>query len=509
MMQCPECDARYNDSFRFCGADGSRLEAVAERDPLIGHVLAGAYRIQRRLGEGGYGVVYVADHERLPIKVAIKILSRSRSHDAVAVARFKREVEAEAVVLHPHIIRVLDYGHDPLAGYFIVMEYLVGRDIGSLLETGKKLHILDIFAVIEEAGSALAAAHDMGIVHRDIKADNVFLLPEPTAGQGFTCKLLDFGVAKLTRPIMEKEGGTDRSRVELNSTMHSTLLGSPCTVSPEILRGESADVRADVYSFGAMLYEMFTGTILFAEHNIEAMLDRVAKERPDAPSSVIGCAWIPPVLDTLLLEMLEKDPDRRPADMVEVLSRFDVMRKRIETAWASHFLSGTRRVQDVLQIEIDSSAPEPREGPLPVRTDVYVDMRPLNIAAGRSRPLVMVVDDDRAIRDLERQLVTSNGYDCTTLASANEARDWMASNSPPEAIVLDLLMPGLDGMSFLRELRARGYKGPVVVCSSVSSAILRTEAEDLPGVMCIEKATELHRIPEMLRAGGVEARPQA
>ena len=508
MMQCPQCGARYNDSFRFCGADGGRLEPIAERDPLIGHVLANAYRIQRRLGEGGYGVVYVANHERLPIKVAIKVLSRSRSHDAVAVARFKREVEAEAVVMHPHIIRVLDYGHDALAGYYIVMEYLVGRDIGSLLETGKKLHILDIFAVIEEAGGALAAAHDMGIVHRDIKADNVFLLPEPTAGQGFTCKLLDFGVAKLTRPIPEK-GGSARSRVELNSTMHSTLLGSPCTVSPEILRGESADVQADIYSFGAMLFEMVTGTILFAEHNIEAMLDRVARERPPAPSTVNGCGWIPSDLDKLLLQMLEKDPARRPATMREVLSRFDSMRKRIETAWASHFLSGTRRVQDVLQIEIDGDAPEPREGPLPVRTDIYVDMRPLNGGANRANPLVLVVDDDRAIRDLERQLVTGNGYDCETMASANEARDWMVHNPPPEAIVLDLLMPGLDGMSFLRELRARGYGGPVVVCSSVSSALLRAEAEGLPGVMCIEKATELYRIPEMLRAGGVDARPPA
>ncbi len=506
MMQCPQCGARYNDSFRFCGADGGRLEPVAERDPMIGHVLAGAYRVQRRLGEGGYGVVYAADHERLPVKVAIKILSRSRSHDAVAVARFKREVEAEAVVTHPHIIRVLDYGHDQLAGYYIVMEYLLGRDVGTLLELGKKLHILDIYCVLEQSGAALAAAHAMGIVHRDIKADNVFLLPDPTSTQGFMCKLLDFGVAKLTRPVAQT-GGSTRSRVDLNSTMHSTLLGSPCTVSPEILRGESADERADIYSFGAMLFEMFTGTILFAEHNIEAMLDRVAKERPPAPSEVTGCSWIIPELDRLLLQMLEKEPDRRPQDMEEVLRRFDSMRKQVETSWASHFLSGTRRLQQVLKIELESEADAPREAPLPQRTDVYVDMRPLHATALRSRPLVLVIDDDRAIRDLERQLVTSNGFDCVALASADDAREWMTKNPPPEAMVLDLLMPGLDGMSFLREVRTRGYGGPVVVCSSVSTAVLRAEAEGISGVVCVEKATELHRIPELLRAGVVQATP--
>ncbi len=506
MMQCPQCGARYNDSFRFCGADGGRLEPIAERDPMIGYVLANAYRIQRRLGEGGYGVVYAADHERLPIKVAVKILSRSRSHDVVAVARFKREVEAEAVITHPHIIRVLDYGHDQFAGYYIVMEHLVGRDIGTLLELGKKFHVLDIFCVIEESGAALAAAHDMGIVHRDIKADNVFLLPDPTSAQGFTCKLLDFGVAKLTRPVPE-QGTSKRGNVDLNSTMHSTLLGSPCTVSPEILRGESADVRADIYSFGAMLFEMFTGTILFAEQNIEAMLNRVAKERPPPPSEVTGCEWINPDLDRLLLQMLEKDPNRRPQTMADVLTRFDTMRKQVETAWVSHFLSGTWRLQSVLKIELDAEAAPPHDGLPPVRTETYVDMRPLNVTASRARPLILVIDDDRAIRDLERQLVMGNGFDCVALSSADDARQWMVDNPPPEGIVLDLLMPGLDGMSFLREVRSRGYQGPVVVCSSVSSAILRAEAEGLSGVVCVEKATELHRIPEFLREGGAAAYP--
>jgi CheY-like chemotaxis protein len=183
------------------------------------------------------------------------------------------------------------------------------------------------------------------------------------------------------------------------------------------------------------------------------------------------------------------------------------MRKQVETAWAGHFLSSTRRLQSVLKIELEGESVAPRDGPLPVRTDVYVDMRPLNVVASRARPLILVIDDDRAIRELERQLVTGNGFDCVVMSSAEGAREWMVQNPPPEGIVLDLLMPGLDGMSFLREVRSRGYQGPVVVCSSVSSAVLRTEAEGLSGVVCVEKATELHRIPGLLREGGVVAQP--
>lgn len=507
MMQCPQCGARYNDSFRFCGVDGGRLESVQEEDPLVGHVIAGAYRIQEVIGEGGYGVVYAASHERLPVKVAVKILSRSRSYDAVAVARFKREVEAEAIVNHPHVVKVLDYGHDAMAGYYIVMEYLVGQDVGGLLELGKQLHILDIFAIIDQSGGALAAAHDLGIIHRDIKADNVFLVPDPMSPQGFSCRLLDFGVAKLTRGAPEPTTG--RKRIDLNSTMHSTLLGSPCTVSPEVLKGKSADHRADIYSFGAMIFEMLTGTILFAERNIEAMLDRVAREKPPAPSTVDGAEWITPAVDELVLSMLEKEPERRPADMRTVLSRFDALRKPIETSWAAHFLSSRGRSRRVLEIRIDPPADGKRDGAPAAQTDVYVDMKPLSSRVIRERPMIMVVDDDRAIRDLQRQLIAAQGYECASLESAREALEWMGEHPPPDAIVLDLLMPGIDGITFLRELRARGYKAPVVMCTSVDSEKLRAQVAELTPTSSIDKATELYRIPEVLASHGLLPRPPA
>ena len=123
----------------------------------------------------------------------------------------------------------------------------------------------------------------------------------------------------------------------------------------------------------------------------------------------------------------------------------------------------------------------------------------------RENPLVLVVDDDRVIRGLIRQLVLRPGFDCETKDSASAALDWINNNPPPEAIVLDILMPGIDGLSFLKELRARGYRGPVIVCSGALSQILRAEAEALKNVRCIDKAGELHRIPELLQSAGLSA----
>jgi serine/threonine-protein kinase len=500
MMQCPSCGARYADSFKFCGADGAALTPIRQADPLLGHVLAGSYRIQEIIGSGGYGTVYKAAHERLPTFVAIKVLSKSRARDDVAVARFKREVEAEAVISHPHIVKVLDYGHDALAGYFIVMEHMVGRDLGGLLEAGQLPHILDTFAIASQTGSALGAAHRLGIVHRDVKADNVFLVADASEPQGFSCKLLDFGVAKLTRPVTTEAGQPERAA--LHSTQASTMLGSPCTVCPELLRGHSVDHRADIYSFGAMLYEMLTGEILFATRSVESMLERIIYEAPTPPSRCSEGAWVPPELDDLLLAMLAKRPEDRPQAMADVLRALDRLRPQAERAWAAQYLAkGSTR--PLLELDFRDEDAAGARAPTPVHTDVYQDWKPIAAPAARIRPLVLVVDDDRAIRGIAAQLVLAAGMDCEPMAGGREAMAWIAEHGAPDAMVLDLLMPGLDGIAFLRELRARGWHGPVVVCSGVGSAALRAQAEAIAGVRFLDKISELHRVGEALRGLGV------
>lgn len=500
MMECPNCGARYADSFKFCGVDGASLQLVRQADPLLGHVVAETYRLQRVIGTGGYGTVYKASHERLPTFVAIKVLSKSRAKDEVAVARFKREVEAEAIISHPNIVKVLDYGHDAFAGYFIVMEYLDGHDLGGKLEEGLLPHILDTFAIAEMAGGALAAAHRLGIVHRDVKADNVFLVADPNHPQGFSVRLLDFGVAKLTRPVFAAAGAPERA--ELRSTMASTMLGSPCTVSPEILRGKSVDARADIYSFAAMLYEMLTGQILFAARNVESMLERIVYEAPTPPSRCSGADWIPAALDELLLAMLEKKSDARPQTMTEVLRRLERIRPDVERAWAARFLAGARPPK-LIRFEFDPTVPGTAPESPNVSTDVYQDWRTLPQPEPRERSLVLVVDDDRAIRGIATQLCRAAGYAAESVEGGREALAWIAENGAPDAMVLDLLMPGLDGMQFLRTLRTRGWRGPVVVCSGVGSETLRRKAEELPDVRFLDKVSELHRVADALRDVGV------
>ena len=281
--------------------------------------------------------------------------------------------------------------------------------------------------------------------------------------------------------------------------MANTMLGSPSTVSPEILRGQSADARADIYSLGAMLYETLTGQILFSARNVESMLERIVYEAPTPPSRVDGAAWIGPELDALVLSMLEKRPDHRPQTVEAVLRGLDRIRPQVERAWAAQFLGAGRNdrlIQFGFQNQTSSEKPSRKS---PSKTDLYADLKPIPGPPERARPLVLVVDDDRAVRGILRQLVVAAGYDCEALEGGREALDWFADNPSPDLMVLDLLMPGLDGLRFLRELRTRGWRGPVVVCSGVGSAVLRAEAERLPNVTFLDKIGELHRVGEVLR----------
>lgn len=318
--------------------------------------------------------------------------------------------------------------------------------------------------------------------------------------------MLDFGVAKLTRPVTGGAGETTRK--ELHSTQATTMLGSPCTVSPEILRGQSADARADVYSFGAMFYEMLTGQILFAARNVESMLERIVYEAPTPPSRVAGADWIGGDLDALVLAMLEKKPEHRPQSIDAVLRGLDRIRPHVERAWAAHFLTTGRATQLIefgFKDRQDATVTEVQGGKPPVHTQVYANHKPIPKPPVRTTPLVLVVDDDRSVRMIMRQLVSAAGFEAEALVGGREAMAWIADNASPDAMVLDLLMPGIDGIRFLKELRTRGWNGPVVVCSGVGSAVLRAEAERIPGVSFVDKVGELHRVGEALRAMGVGA----
>lgn len=485
MKNCPLCEATYSDDMRFCGQDGRELVDSPATDPLVGHVVGDTYRLRRVLGVGGFGAVYEAGHERLPMTVAVKLLDPSRAIDPTMVSRFRLEVEAEALLTHPNIVRVLDHGQDKLAGFYIVMELLRGRDLGKLMEAKQKLGILEIFAVIDQAASALAAAHKVGIVHRDVKAENLFLVDDPSRSEGFLVKLLDFGIARLTRDIPTANGAIIRAMA--HRSVATRTFGSPATMSPEVATAGKVDHRTDIYSLGAAIFELLTGHILFEAKTIEDMLYKIVHQAPTPPSSIGGGAWVPPDLDALVVAMLAKDPDKRPQSMDEVRRQFEKTRPAAESAWAQWFLPGGKAMGGRSLERPPASSTGARHG----------------ATCHRERPLVVAVDDDRVMRTLVQSLIESSGCDCESFESGDSALAWMLRNPAPDAVVCDLLMPGLDGLTLIDAARAHGYPGPVVFCSSVVSAKLRRDTAEIGKSWCLDKARELHRLPETLRLAGV------
>jgi serine/threonine-protein kinase len=250
---------------------------------LTGTLLAGKYRVGNRLGGGGMGEVYEGIQEDLGRKVAIKVMSGPMANDPQLLARFQLEAKAVAALGHPHIVAVTDFQDNQGEPPFIVMERLVGESLGELLEREPMVDPTRAVRIAEQTLSALAAAHEAGLVHRDVKPDNIFLCRTDTNAE--IVKLLDFGVAKA----MESQ-----PHGKLTST--GAIVGTLVYMAPEQARGEPIDARADVYALGACLYHMLAGQPPFPAVNAARLLSAVCNEaptplgamRPDLDGGLVG-----------------------------------------------------------------------------------------------------------------------------------------------------------------------------------------------------------------------------
>jgi serine/threonine-protein kinase len=275
---------------------------------MLGRTI-GNYTLVEKLGQGGMGVVYLAEHRRIGRRAAIKFLLPALSQDADVVTRFFNEARAASVIKHPGIVEIYDCDVVDDQAY-IVMEYLEGESLAATLRRTGALasEPIAMAAIVGQIASALAAAHRKEIIHRDLKPENVFLSVEEAARAPFVVKILDFGIAKLTAP----GGGGSNTRT-------GGLLGTPIYMSPEQCRGLSTiDHRADIYALGCVLFELATGRHVFVKeasgdllvaHIIE-MPPRVSDFRPDIPG------W----MDDLVARMLAKGPDDRPSSMDEIVT---------------------------------------------------------------------------------------------------------------------------------------------------------------------------------------------
>ncbi|RYG64063.1 serine/threonine protein kinase, partial [bacterium] len=250
------------------GTDPGRggFERDGARD--VGRVVASTYRLVRPLGRGGVGVVYEAHHVGTGARVAVKLLDAEVAADASTRARFAREAKAAAASESPHVVRVIEAGDDG-ERLFLVMELLDGEDLGARLRRLGRLGEREVRLLAAQTLRGLAAAHDAGVVHRDLKPDNVFL----TVGVG--AKIVDFGMSKLAAPMT----GT----MPIALTRVGSILGTPFYMAPEQIRGEpDLDGRADVYAVGVMLYECLTGRPPYVGETYEQIL--LAHCTADAPS---------------------------------------------------------------------------------------------------------------------------------------------------------------------------------------------------------------------------------
>ncbi len=315
---CPRCGKRHPDTVSYCSVDGTKLseidsvpEALAEGAALVGAVL-GSYRITHLLGEGGMGFVYLAEHTRLGRKVALKMLRADSAGSPGAVKRFFVEARAVNQIKHENIIEITDFVEDERGRNYYIMEHLEGRTLSEEIGEKGAMSARRAMAIAAQAASALAAAHAAGVVHRDLKPDNVFLT---TRGERKdVVKLLDFGVAKLAGPLPDLQ--------KLHKTAAGAILGTPEYMSPEQVSGKEVDYRSDLYSLGVIMFEMVTGKKPFQAKTFGEMVIKHLTVKPPRPSQLKDApVRLPRVFEDLILQCLEKDPARRPRDAKEIEDR--------------------------------------------------------------------------------------------------------------------------------------------------------------------------------------------
>jgi serine/threonine protein kinase len=296
MKVCPVCSREYSDTTTLCTADAEVLQSVS--DPLVGQTLAEKYLIEQLIKRGGMGAVYRGKHVLMDKTVAIKVLRPSLAGDDVIVARFSREAKAASRISHPHAVSVTDFGEAENGIVFLVMEYLDGRTLKDIIRSEGPMLLNRTVEITRQVSGALDAAHQQGVVHRDLKSDNIML--SQTNG-GDWAKVLDFGIAK----IQQLEGARDH-----DITAPNLVIGTPQYMSPEqCSQTGPIDARSDVYSLGIIVYEMLAGRVPFAGESPTVIM---MKQVQDPPPSILEVRPdLPASVDNLIRRALAKQPAGR------------------------------------------------------------------------------------------------------------------------------------------------------------------------------------------------------
>lgn len=313
MPTCAKCHRDVVAGSLFCGACGAPIvpEPGEALDPYIGQIVKDTYFIQRRVGGGGMGDVYKAVHVRLDKPVALKLLKKSLLADPALVERFYREARSASKLQHPNVINVTDFGQTDDGTLFMAMEYLAGKDLARVIAEERPLSERRIVHIGAQVLAALAEAHAAGILHRDMKPENVMI--ESRRDEPDSVKVLDFGIAKIQRA----EGDDDRGQAAL--TKAGLVCGTPGYMSPEQWGGGALDARSDLYAVGVLLYAMLTGKLPIEASTPMALVRKQLTEPPQPPSARRP-GGVSEDLERLVMRALSPDPASRSASAVEMRS---------------------------------------------------------------------------------------------------------------------------------------------------------------------------------------------
>jgi eukaryotic-like serine/threonine-protein kinase len=351
---CPQCGTEYPANARFCEIDGTALRAASGSTDLVGSIVADRYCILKKLGEGGMGQVYLAEHVKMGRKSALKVMHPGMKSDVDAISRFNREAANASRIAHPNVAAVYDFGETPDGLIFLAMEFVDGPPLTSVIEQQGALAPKRAADIIRQTADALAVAHDMGIVHRDLKPDNIMVAK--TRDGGDLVKVVDFGIAKAA--------GNEAQKV----TKTGLVVGTPEYMSPEQLAGDKLDGRSDIYSLGLVAFNMLTGKLPFpSESQQESMIMRLTDKPKPLGEMKSDRAW-PTDVEAVISKALERDVSARYQNATEFgMALYNAVQRMPETAAAE---AGTAVLSAVPATRVASApvAPANQAGTVAVPT---------------------------------------------------------------------------------------------------------------------------------------------
>ena len=304
MKFCPICEKRFGDESELCDADGARLKkSGTEEERLIGRLMKGRYQVRKKLGAGGMGAVYLAEQVSIGRKVALKILHGAFAADEEFVRRFRHEARMAASLNHHNIVTVYDFDQGDDGSLFIAMEYVDGRSLSEIIKQEAPLDIGRAVRLGWQIAEGVGAAHGVGVIHRDIKPDNIMVVG---VGEKEEVKLMDFGIARL-----RDTGAMTRL------TRSGVLMGTPAYMAPEQIEGGGeVSERTDIYALGLVLYEMLSGGAPFKASTPATVMVKQLREMPVPLRK--SRSEVPVAVERVVMQALEKKPQSRQRDMEEI-----------------------------------------------------------------------------------------------------------------------------------------------------------------------------------------------